>query len=57
MKKLNLQENSKIIGGGPSGRRCDRLIRRAANGSGSAGDTWSRICQGAGDNGDNIGSY
>lgn len=44
MKKLNLKTISKIKGGGPSARRCDRLYRRAMNGSESAGDTFLRIC-------------
>ena len=57
MRKLDLTENSKVIGGEPSGRRCDRLMRRGTNGSDSAFDTWMRICDGAGDDGGNIGSY
>ncbi|WP_445957784.1 hypothetical protein [Yeosuana sp.] len=45
MKKLDLQESSNVIGGrAPSARRCDRLYRRAVNGSDSALDTYLRIC-------------
>ena len=48
MKKLELKTTSKITGGEPSDRRCDRLIRRYLNGSDSAGQTWQRICDGRG---------
>lgn len=57
MTKLELKTTSKVIGGEPSGRRCDRLMRRGTNGSASAGDTWYRICEGKGKDGGNIGSY
>ena len=54
MRKLDLKTTSEVIGGGPSGRRCDRLMRRS---TGSSIDTWYRICEGQGDDGGNIGSY
>ena len=45
MRKLDLKENSKVIGGNaPSARRCDILYRRYLNGSERAGDTFLRIC-------------
>ena len=57
MRKLELKENAQVFGGTPSGRRCDRLMRRALSGNDGAFDTWLRICEGAGDDGGNIGSY
>jgi hypothetical protein len=50
MKELTRVETISLIGGTPSGRRCDRLARRALRGSKRAADTFDRICDG-------IGSY
>ncbi|WP_271405819.1 hypothetical protein [Tenacibaculum soleae] len=51
-KVLNKLEQTEINGGGPSGRRCDRLLRRAdryldngnLNGADRVLDTYDRIC-------------
>jgi hypothetical protein len=65
MIKINKIDSSNIIGGNPSGRRCDRLQRRMLRNISNdnfgvatrLADKWLEICEGQGDNGGNIGSY
>jgi len=41
---LDKKQQSNVLGGGPSPRRCNRLLRRYLDGSDRAGDTYIRIC-------------
>lgn len=54
MRKLNLKENSHVLGGEPSQRRCDRIFRRAERQAATTGgqanadrlfNKWLTICQ------------
>jgi hypothetical protein len=64
MKTLSLNESSSVMGGDPSAKRCNRLLRRTArfeswgwgNSASRTQDTFNRICAGQGPGGSDIGS-